>query len=319
MMARLGYLALAAWFVFLAFVPLHAENYIVRICIVIAMYSTLAYSWNVIGGFAGYPSFSTAAFFGVGAYIGGIAQHHGVPMGLAWILATLGVGAFAFALGAILLRLRGHYFAIGSIVVVEVCRLLISSWRGLTGGGSGLNIPILKWQPDEVLAFFLWVMLALFVISFLINLWVDRSSLGFGLRCIRQNEEAAAMVGVNTSWYKLAGFVLSALLCGTTGAAYASWVGYIDPTESFNIIMTLKVPVMVMLGGSGTLLGPALGAGGFIMLEEVFWSSYLNWNRAMLGGVIVLLIFFLPGGLLNLSLKKIVSRVAAFSGAGAGR
>ncbi|MEX0922444.1 MAG: branched-chain amino acid ABC transporter permease [Rhodovibrionaceae bacterium] len=319
MMTRLGYLLLAAWFVLLASLPFHAENYIVRIGIVIAMYSTLAYSWNVIGGFAGYPSFSTAAFFGIGAYIGGVAQHNGMPMGLAWALATLGVGFFAFSLGAILLRLRGHYFAIGSIVVVEVCRLLISSWRDVTGGGSGLNIPILKWQPDEVLAFFLWVMLVLFAVGFIINLLVDRTPLGFGLRCIRQNEEAAAMVGVNTSQYKLAGYVLSALLCGTAGAANASWVGYIDPSESFSIIMTLKVPVMVMLGGAGTLLGPALGAGGFVMLEEIFWSSYLNWNRALLGGVIVLLIFFLPGGLLKFSLKKVFARVTGFATSGAGR
>lgn len=318
-MARIGFLLLAIWFVVLAVIPFYAENYVVRICIVIAMYSALAYSWNVIGGFAGYPSFSTAAFFGMGSYIGGIAQNAGLSMPVAWLLATLGVGLFAFGLGSILLRLRGHYFAIGSIVVVEVCRLAISAWSDVTGGGSGLNIPILRWDPGEVLAFFLWVMLGLFALSFLMNCAVASRPLGFGLRCIRQNEEAAAMVGVNTSLYKLAGFVLSALLCGTVGAAYASWVGYIDPSESFNIIMTLKVPVMVMLGGAGTLLGPALGAGGFVILEELFWSSYLNWNRAMLGGMIVILIFFLPGGLLNFSFKKLVERASGFFATGASR
>jgi branched-chain amino acid transport system permease protein len=309
MMGRLGFILFAIWVVVLATTPLYAENYIVRTAVMIAMFSALAFSWNMIGGFTGYPSFATVAFFGLGSYVGAIAQRNGVPMVVAWVLATIFVAAFAAALGSLLLRLKGHYFAIGSIAVVELCRLVISSWGDVTGGGDGLNIPILRWSPNEVVAFFLMVMIVIMLITFAMNVYVDRHRLGFGLKCIRQNEAAADMVGVNTTLYKVIGFTLSALFCGTVGAAYASWVGYIDPSDSFNIILSIKVPVMVLLGGAGTVLGPALGAAAFVMLEEFFWSNFLNWNRAILGGVIVFLIFFLPGGLLRIPYSKVLGRL----------
>ena len=307
-MQRLALLCLAIWLVVLATTPLYAGNYIVRTAIMIAMYSVLAYSWNFIGGMTGYPSFSTAAFFGIGAYAGAIAQRNGAPMMLAWVLATLVVTVFAAALGAILLRLKGHYFAIGSIAVVEVCRLVVSSWGSLTGGGDGLNVPLLRWPPNQVSVFFLVVMMAILLTIIGLTIIVDKSRLGFGLRCIQQNEDAAKMVGVNTTAYKVSAYVLSAMLCGTVGGAYASWTGYIDPTESFQILMSLKVPVMVLLGGAGTVLGPAIGTTAFILLEEIFWSNFLDWNRAILGAVIVILIFFLPGGLLNVPVKRLFTR-----------
>lgn len=311
MMSRLGLLLFIGWVLVLAATPFYGDNYIVRTAVMIAMFSVLAFSWNIIGGFTGYPSFATVAFFGIGCYVGGIAQRAGVPMVVAWVLATIFVAAFAAVLGAIVLRLKGHYFAIGSIAVVELCRLVISSWRDVTGGGDGLNIPILRWAPNEVATFFLLVMIALMLITFVMNVLVDRHRLGFGLRCIRQNEDAANMVGVNTTLYKVIAFTLSALFCGTAGAIYASWVGYIDPTDSFSILITVKVPVMVLLGGAGTVLGPALGAAAFVVMEELFWANFLNWNRAILGGIIVFLIFFLPGGLLNISYKRMMRRLTA--------
>ena len=307
----LRYALLAAWIVLLAATPLVADNYTVRIAITVAMYSAMALSWNFIGGFAGYPSFSTAAFFGLGCYAGALAQRNGVPLVLAWALATLFVTAFAVALGAIILRLKGHYFAIGSIAVVEVVRLVISSWGSLTGGGDGLNVPLLEGGPDRVASTVLYVMLAVMLAAFVATVLVDRARLGFGLRCISQNEDAADMVGIDTTRYKIMAYALSALFCGTVGAIYASWVGYIDPTDSFSILLTVKVPVMVLLGGAGTVLGPVVGAGLFVLLEEFFWANFLEWNRAILGGIIVFLIFFLPGGFLKLDYRKLLRRKPA--------
>lgn len=307
----LRYILLAGWIGLLAATPLVADNYTVRIAITVAMYSAMALSWNFIGGFAGYPSFSTAAFFGLGCYAGALAQRNGVPLVLAWALATLFVTAFAVALGAIILRLKGHYFAIGSIAVVEVVRLVISSWGSLTGGGDGLNVPLLEGGPDRVASTVLYVMLAVMLTAFVATVLVDRARLGFGLRCINQNEDAADMVGIDTTRYKIMAYALSALFCGTVGAIYASWVGYIDPTDSFSILLTVKVPVMVLLGGAGTVLGPVVGAGLFVLLEEFFWANFLEWNRAILGGIIVFLIFFLPGGFLKLDYRKLLRRKPA--------
>jgi branched-chain amino acid transport system permease protein len=213
--------------------------------------------------------------------------------------ATLVTAAFAAALGFGLLRMKGHYFAVGSISIVEVLRLVASSWSDVTGGGDGLNLPILPGGPDFAGRVFLYAMLAVMVLCFAMTVWVDRGRLGFGLRCIEQNEDAADMVGVDVTRYKTAGFTLSALFCGTVGAISASWVAYIAPTDAFSILLTLKVPVMVLLGGPGTVLGPVIGAASFVVIEQTVWTRFLDYNQAALGVVIVLLIFFLPGGLLG--------------------
>lgn len=306
-----GLALLAAWVLLLAATPWIADNYTVRIAISIAMYSAMALSWNFIGGFTGYPSFSTAAFFGLGCYAGAIAQRNGVPLVLAWVLATLFVAVFAALLGAIILRLRGHYFAIGSIAIVELTRLIVSSWGDVTGGGDGLNVPLLSGGPDAVATLVLYVMLAIMLAAFATTLYVESARLGFGLQCIHQNEDAADMVGVDTTRFKIAAYTLSALFCGTVGAVYASWVGYIDPTDSFSILLTIKVPVMALLGGPGTAIGPILGASVLVLLEEFFWANFLQWNRAILGGLIVILIFFLPGGLLKIDYRRAWQRLAA--------
>jgi branched-chain amino acid transport system permease protein len=283
----------------LALVPLAGNNYFVQQATFVAMFCALALSWNVIGGYAGYPSFATAAFVGLGSYAGALLQNAGLPMVAAWAGATLLTGAFAALLGFGLLRMKGHYFAVGSISIVEVLRLVASSWSGFTGGGEGLNLPILPGGPEFAGRVFFYAMLVVMLLAFAMAVAVDRSRLGFGLRCIEQNEDAADMVGVDVRRYKTAAFALSALFCGTVGAISASWVAYIAPADAFSILLTLKVPVMVLLGGPGTLLGPVIGAATFVVIEQTVWSRFLDYNQAALGIVIVLLIFFLPGGLLG--------------------
>jgi len=295
----------------IALVPLGGNNFFVQQATFVAMYCTLALSWNLIGGYAGYPSFATAAFVGLGAYAGALLQNAGIPMLFAWAGATLVTGAFAALLGFGLLRMKGHYFAVGSISIVEVLRLIASSWSSLTGGGEGLNLPILAGGPEFAGRLYLFAMLTMMVIAFGMTVWVDRGRLGFGLRCIEQNEDAADMVGINVTRYKTVGFTLSALCCGTVGAISASWVAYIAPTDAFSILMTLKVPVMVLLGGPGTILGPVIGATGFVLLEQTVWAQFLDYNQAALGIVIVLLIFFLPGGLLGLARRTSRSPASA--------
>src|SRR6201987_2017779 len=134
-----------ALFVLIALVaalPLFGGPYALRLGTVACMYAILALSWSVVGGFAGYPSFATAAFFGFGAYASGVLLGKGVPLWLAvFISALLALGA-AGALGAVLMRLRGHYFAIASLSLAEVLRELVNNATDLTGGGMGLNIPL---------------------------------------------------------------------------------------------------------------------------------------------------------------------------------
>lgn len=298
-MKRLPCILFGLWVMLLAASPFLASNYIVKIATFLAMYAALALSWNFIGGYTGYPSFSTAAFFGLGAYTGALLQNAGLWVGFAWAGGAIVVTVFAALLGFAILRMKGHYFAIASISLVEVLMLVASTWSGLTGGGEGLNVKIMAGGPDAIGRVFLYTMLGIMLAAFVATVLVDRSRLGFGLRCIQQNEDAADMVGVDVRSYKTAAFALSAVFCGAVGAAYASWVAYISPVDSFSILLTLKVPVMVLLGGPGTVFGPVIGSAAFVLMEETIWAKFLDYHQAILGVVIVLLIFFLPGGLLK--------------------
>ncbi|WP_034491538.1 branched-chain amino acid ABC transporter permease [Afifella pfennigii] len=287
-----------------AALPLLGDNYLLRLGTMGAMYAVMALSWNVIGGFAGYPSFATAAFFGLGAYTGAILQGAGVYMPLAWVAACLAAALFAGLLGLAILHLKGHYFAIASLVVAEVLLEITTSWTSLTGGGMGLNLPILRISVDAQARLFFWAMLALASLTLAMNWIVANHRLGFGLRCIRQNEDASGMVGINTTLYKVIAFILSAVFVGGAGALYASWVFYIEPPDVFATLTSVKPIVMALLGGAGTVLGPVIGAVLFLVMEELVWRNLLEIHAAALGILIVILIFFLPGGVLGLFKRR---------------
>lgn len=291
----------AVLFALIALFPLGADAYWLRLGTTVLMYGVLAMAWNFIGGMAGYPSFASAAFFGLGAYAGAVAQKLGAPMLVAWGFAGLVALVFAALLGLALLRLRGHYFAIASLVVAEVLRELVNSATDLTGGGMGLNLPVPKNATIGGQAeFFFYAMLGLAIFTFAAMLAVTHSKLGFGLRCIQQNESAADMLGVNTTLYKVAAFVLSGMFVGAAGAIYASWVHYIEPPDVFDVLYSIKAIVMVLLGGAGSVFGPLLGAAIFLSLEELVWRNYLQVHTGVLGLMIVLLVLFMPKGVFSL-------------------
>ncbi|MBV5269894.1 MAG: branched-chain amino acid ABC transporter permease [Afipia sp.] len=285
----------------IAALPLFGGSYALRLGTIACMYGILALSWNIVGGFAGYPSFATAAFFGFGAYTAGVLIGKGAPLLVS--VAVAGVMSFALAglLGAALLRLRGHYFAIASLSLIEVFRELVNNATDLTGGGMGLNIPLTS--AAGVMAdatFFFYVMWALLLGTALMVVIVAVSKLGFGLACIRQNETAANMIGLNTTLYKSVAFGLSACFVGAAGGVYAAWVHYIDPSDVFDILYSVKPIVMALIGGLGSPLGVLVGAFVYLGLEEVVWRNYIQIHSGVLGVLIVVLLLFLPHGLMSI-------------------
>jgi branched-chain amino acid transport system permease protein len=295
------YIALAAIGV-LAFLPFLDSAYALRVGTIACMYAVMAVSWTVVGGFAGYPSFATAAFFGLGAYAGGILVAKGMPFMLAASLAGFLAFMVALLMGTVLLRLKGHYFAVGSLAVVEVLRELANSSTELTGGGMGLNVPMTF--SGEVMAtasYFYWTMWALLGVTFVAAWLIERSKLGFGLACIRQNETAADMIGVNGTLYKSLAFALSAVFVAVAGAIYAAWMNYIEPPDVFDILYSVKPIVMALIGGLGSISGALWGAVLFLGIEELLWRNLLNMHSAMLGVLIVLLLLFVPNGLVSIS------------------
>jgi branched-chain amino acid transport system permease protein len=284
-----------------ASLPLFGGAYALRVGTIACMYAVFALSWNIVGGFAGYPSFATAAFFGFGAYATGILLNKGVPLSVAVIGSLLMCFLLAAALGAVLLRLRGHYFAIASLSLVEVFRELVNNATDLTGGGMGLNIPLAT--GSGILAdatFFFYAMWGLLLITAVVVIIVSASKLGFGLNCIRQNETASNMVGLNSTLYKSVAFGLSACFVGAAGGIYAAWVHYIDPSDVFDILYSVKPIVMALMGGLGSPLGVVCGAFVYLGLEEVVWRNYIQIHSGVLGVLIIMLLLFLPHGLISL-------------------
>ena len=298
-------IALLVLIALIATLPLFGGPYALRLGTIACMYAVLALSWSVVGGFAGYPSFATAAFFGFGAYASGVLLGNGWPLWLAVIVSALMALIAAGALGAVLMRLRGHYFAIASLSLAEVLRELVNNATDLTGGGMGLNIPLAA--GANVLGeatFFFYAMWGLLALTAVVVVIVAASKLGFGLACIRQNETAAAMVGLNTTLYKSFAFALSACFVAAAGGVYAAWVHYIDPSDVFDILYSVKPIVMALLGGLASPLGVACGAFVYLGLEEAVWRNYVQFHTGVLGLLIVMLLLFLPHGLISLRLRR---------------
>lgn len=322
-MTKHAKLALLVALVALVSLPWLGETYTLRLGTTACMYAILAVSWNVIGGMAGYPSFATAAFFGLGAYTGGVMLSKGAPLAMA--IGAAGTMAFAAAmlLGWVLLRLRGHYFAIASLAVAEVLRELTNSATDLTGGGMGLNIPLDLGGGASVeyeATFFFLAMWALLLGCVLVVFVVERSRLGFGLACIRQNESAADMIGVNATLYKSLAFALSGVFVAMAGTLYAGWVHYIEPPDVYDILFAVKPIVMVLLGGLGSTVGAVMGAFAFLGIEEFVWRNWLQVHSGVLGFLIVVLLLFLPHGMVSLGqrLRRAPPAPAVGGGPGAG-
>ena len=310
-MKRTQLLLFAVFVTVLLALPLLGNNYVLRLATTTLMYAVLTMAWNVVGGFAGYPLFGIAAFFGLGAYSGAVVQSSGYPVPLAWIVAGVIGTAFAVVLGFILLRLRGHAFAIATLVIAEVLRELTNGWTSLTGGGMGLNLPFFGWSPTALAIFFFYAMLGLACATFIATWIVAHNRFGFALNCIRQNEDAANIVGIDTTRYKIIAFTLSGAFAAAAGAIYASWTGYIEPSDVYDVLFSIKPIIMALLGGMGTVVGPVIGAIAFLALDEFVWRNFLQLHTGVLGFLIVVLILFLPSGLSSIGLHRLWRKAAS--------
>lgn len=294
------WLALALFAAALA-APLFASDYHLSFLLQLYMMIALAQSWNLISGMTGYVSFGHTAFFGAGAYTGALLLEQGVPW---WLAVPAGAGLallVAAPLGLLTLRLRGPYFAIAMLGLNELGRLVAALWSDVTHGGEGISLaPVLL--PSLGTNYF--VMLALAVMASLLIAVVYRSRFGLELRAIREDEEAAEMVGVNTTRNKVAAFVLSAVLPGAAGAVYAFYTSYINPVSVFAPALNVQIIVMVLLGGSGTLWGPVLGAGIVMLLRELVWAQFPAAHLALVGLMLILVVLYLPRGVLSLGRNR---------------
>lgn len=281
--------------VILAVAPGVVSPFLVQFLINLFMLAILAESWNIIGGFTGYASFGNVAFFGIGAYTTGVLMTRvGVPFPLALPAAGIVALVFGALVGMPILRLKGHYFAIATLGVAETMREIVYNLE-FTGKGTGLVLPILR----SPLPFF-YLMLGILVAVTLVNWWLSRSRFGYGLVAIREDEDAAAVMGINTPLYKTIAFALSGAFTGLAGGVYAYWITFIDPDAVFKVTMTVQLIIMAAFGGTGTVLGPLLGTVVLASISEWLSTHLVALAELAYGVVIILVVLFMPKGLSDL-------------------
>jgi branched-chain amino acid transport system permease protein len=218
------------------------------------------------------------------------------------LLSGIVAALFATVIGIPLLRLRGHYFAIATLGVAEGMREVVTNLPGLTGGGAGVTVPTVGGDATTPYlgndGFYL-LFLALAALSVLVGGLVSRSKFGYGLRAIHQDEDAAAAMGINTTRLKVAAFALSGFIIGLVGSSYAFQQVTIFPARLFDVDITVLMVVMVVIGGSGTVLGPLLGAVALQFLSEYLRQHFTNLHTFILAGIIMLAVLLLPQGAVN--------------------
>lgn len=267
------------------------------------MFVVLAQGWNLIGGFAGYPSFGNVVFFGLGGYTTAVLMaKSGFSFWLALPFAGLVGLLFAVLVGIPVLRLRGHYFAVATLGVAEGMREVVINLPGLTGGGAGLTVPAVGAKATTSYpgnAGFYYIFLALAVIATLVVWLVARSRFGYALRAIHQDEDAAGAMGINTTRAKIAAFAIAGGLTALAGATYAFQQVSIYPTRLFAVDITVLMVVMAVIGGSGTVIGPVIGAVALQFLSEYLRDNVTNYHTFIFGAIIVLAVILLPQGIVN--------------------
>ena len=277
----------------LAFVPLLHNGYYENLFRGVLMFATLSLGWNIIGGYAGYVSFGNVVFFGLGAYTtAALWQHAHVQSIAVDVLVAIVVAAvFAVILGFPILRLKGHYFGIATLGIALAIEEIIENIDWL-GSGSGFTIR----QVDAFWTYYvaMWCVCAA---SFLATYLIARSKLGYALVAIRENEEAAAVLGVDATWYKIVAWAISGAMAAAAGAVYAGSNGFIDGPTAFGIDNNVFPIVMTILGGVGTVAGPLFGALILTAINESLWSRFPQIHTLFFGGVIVLVVLFLPRGI----------------------
>ena len=269
------------------------------------MFASLASSLNILLGYTGYVSFGHIVFFGLGGYTGFyFISKQGWPLYPALLVGGLVASLIALLIGLSILRLRGAYFALATIGILEAARAFVANF-GPFGGATGLAINFAVYRqyggPAQALWTSFYVMWVITFIVVIVSFYIKSSRFGLGLLSIREDEDAALVMGVNAPRWKTLAYVVSAFFPGVIGTLYFFKNGNVEPADAFRLQMSIETIVMVMLGGQGTVLGPILGAATYDRLRSYLLTSDLfkNLHLAVAGLALLLIVLFVPAGVVG--------------------
>ncbi|MFS8522568.1 MAG: branched-chain amino acid ABC transporter ATP-binding protein/permease [Micromonosporaceae bacterium] len=294
-------LVVVAAVLLLAFPALSDDQFYQNMIILSLVFAIGASGLNIITGFAGYVSLGQGAFIGLGGYtIGVLATRFDSVSPWLWVpVAGLVAALVAVPLGLVSLRSRGPAFVIITVAFLFLVQVVAVNWVSLTNGTPGLTLPLPTWDRQFINWPFYYALVLLLALQQLMTWWIRRTKLGMGLVAIREDETKAATIGINLPVEKMIAFVASTVVVGMAGAVYGYYLTFIDPRGMFGILLSVQVILSLLVGGRATLWGPVLGA--FIVepaseFANQYWGG--NGRLFLLGGVLVLIVIFLPQGIL---------------------
>lgn len=314
------YLILVFVTIALAILPLFASNFQLNLLTSLLYWAYLGTAWNIMGGYSGQFSFGHAAFFGIGAYTSTVMYvDFGISPWIGMVTGMILAAIFGAMMGWLTFRfgVKGHFFALATFAFAEMLRLIAQDWDFINAS-IGLNMPVIggdSWGQmlfeDTPLNYYILI-LGMLVVGTIISIWVYRNKLGYYLQAIREDEDAAEALGVNTLNYKIIAVAISAALTAAGGTFFAQRFTFIDPTIVFGVSISIDILLRPIFGGSGTIWGPLVGAILLTPLEE-FTRSFVRNPPEILGfiegrsgidvmlfGVIVIIVvIFMPDGIVG--------------------
>jgi branched-chain amino acid transport system permease protein len=302
---------------------LDTNAYSLRIATLILMFAGMATAWNIVGGEANLVSLGHTAFFGIGAYCSTLLlMQLQLSPWYGMIAAVIVAGSASLIIGWPSFRLRGHYFALGTLAFAEVIRIIVLYFAKFTGGALGISVPAMTdgWRFMQFVGnqeFYL-IALGMFLVVIFVGSWVHSAPLGYRLRALRSSHEAAEVLGVNTLRTKLIANCISCSLMGAYGVLYAQMHFFIDPETVFSFWnISIKVAMMAILGGLTFVWGPFVGAVVLTFLDEwtnaIFSDQLAGVGRLIYGILLIVLVLVRPKGLLHWAgqiLDRLVARTS---------
>lgn len=271
-----------------------------------------ATSWDLLGGWTGQSSLGHAAFIGLGAYtIGVTANRFDLAPWWGALLAMALASVLALLWGSLTFRLRGSYFVLSTIAVAEILRLVAINERWLTGGAVGLFIFGVK-SPFGLDLFSrhteFWMALGYLLLVLAATVLITRGRLGYQMRAVREDESSAQAAGIDPTAVKLKAFAISGALTALGGCIYGIFLSALQPQPMFELHLSVRIALVAIIGGRGTLLGPTIGAALLTVAAELFRNVFAEANLLIYGLLIVVVVLFVPRGLLGELERRIVRR-----------
>lgn len=282
------------------------SGYVVRLLAMIFFWIGKTGCWNIISGYTGYIDFGAVGYYGIGSYVTAILMSKGhVPFLVSILMSGVVSALFALPIGLPTLRLKGAYFGIATLAFAEAMKQIFLEFDKTVGvhffeGPHGITLPI---GPKNDFFYYIGMVVMVAVIG--ITYWIRRSKFGYALRAIHEAEHAAELSGVDTLRAKIKAYMISAFFLGLIGGVEAYWLTYITPHMVFEVLITIQMVVMSLLGGIGTVFGPVVGASFLTIIYEVLHRDFPYTYAIIVGFIVVVVVLLMPKGIVGTLTAKV--------------